>query len=157
MKTIASLAIVGLIQQAVKESVTAVETLSQRIAMLIPDECLQGLIDGVPVGVKIIDQDKFYARLAKALSTTPDKVRLHPTDPITVNRDGRIEIPVQYQFTCYAKTKELAEEYARNNDYYSGSNRMDDEHPFEYVGWRSNTRSAHVGLADEWGFEVERF
>lgn len=157
MKTIASLAIAGLIQQATHESIPAVEKLSQRLAMLICPENLQSLIDGVPVAVRIVDKNKFQSALAKALDERPEDVRLQPDCDITVNPDGGINIPSQYRFTCYASSEEKAQELAERNDYYNGHSKKTDEYPFAYQGWRSNSRSTHVGKAAEWGLEVERF
>jgi len=157
MKTIASLAIAGLIQQAINESVPAVEKLSQRLAMLICPDNLQSLIDGVPVAVRIVDPNKFQSALAKALDERPEDVRLQPGCDITVNPDGGISIPSQYRFTCYASSEEKAQELAERNDYYNGHSKKTDEYPFAYQGWRSNSRSTHVGKAAEWGLEVERF
>lgn len=157
MKTIASLAIAGLIQQATHESIPAVEKLSQRLAMLICPDNLQSLIDGVPVAVRIVDRNKFQSALAKALDERPEDVRLQPDCDITVNPDGGISIPSQYRFTCYASSEEKAQELAERNDYYNGHSKKTDEYPFAYQGWRSNSRSTHVGKAAEWGLEVERF
>lgn len=157
MKTIASLAIAGLIQQAINESVPAVEKLSQRLAMLICPDNLQSLIDGVPVAVKIVDANKFQSALAKALDERPEDVRLQPGCDITVNPDGGINIPSQYRFTCYASSEEKAKEYAEKNDYYNGHSKKTEEYPFPYQGWRSNSRSTYVGKAADWGLEVERF
>lgn len=157
MKTIASLAIAGLIQQATHESIPAVEKLSQRLAMLICPENLQSLIDGVPVAVRIVDRNKFQSALAKALDERPEDVRLQPGCDITVNPDGGISIPSQYRFTCYASSEEKAQELAERNDYYNGHSKKTDEYPFAYQGWRSSSRSTHVGKAAEWGLEVERF
>jgi len=157
MKTIASLAIAGLIQQAINESVPAVEKLSQRLAMLICPDNLQSLIDGVPVKVRIVDSNKFQSALAKALDERPEDVRLQPGCDITVTPDGGINIPSQYRFTCYASSEEKAQELAERNDYYNGHSKKTDEYPFAYQGWRSNSRSTHIGKAAEWGLEVERF
>jgi hypothetical protein len=157
MKTIASLAIAGLIQQAINESVPAVEKLSQRLAMLICPDNLQSLIDGVPVAVRIMDANKFQSALAKALNERPEDVRLQPGCDITVTPDGGINIPSQYRFTCYAASEEKAKEYGERNDYYNGCTKKTEEYPFPYQGWRSNSRCTHIGKADEWGLEVERF
>lgn len=157
MKTIASLAIASLIQRAVNESIPAVENLSQRLAMLICPDNLQSLIDGVPVAVRIVDQNKFQSALAKSLQERPEDVRLQPGCDITVSPNGNIDVPSQYRFTCYASSEEKAKEYASKNDYYNGHSKKTDEYPFPYSGWRSSSRCTHVGVADEWGIEVERF
>lgn len=157
MKTIASVAIASLIQQAVHENIPAVEKLSQRIAMLIPEEDLQSLINGVPTRIRIVDQNKFQSALAKAMDKRPEDVRLQPGCDITVTPNGNIYIPSQYRFTCYASSEEKAKEYAERNDYYNGHNKKTEEYPFPYQGWRECSRNTYTNKAPEWGLEVELF
>ena len=63
MKKMISLAIAGLIQAAVAPvegrqfgNSSNVETLAKRLALIIPEEHVEMLITGVPVGLKVIDE-----------------------------------------------------------------------------------------------------
>ncbi|WP_287385565.1 hypothetical protein [Lachnospira sp.] len=155
MKTIVSIAIAGLMQQAVDTDKPAVEHLAERIAMLIPDDCVNGLVEGVPFAAEVVDQNKFQSRLAKATQERSEDVRLQ--GKIHVEPNGYITIPVAYRRTRWVESEEKATKCEKANDIYAGVGEKDDEHPIAYECWRTTTKNTSLCEAEEWGLEVARF
>ena len=161
MKKMISLAIAGLIQAAVAPvegrqfgNSSNVETLAKRLALIIPEEHVEMLITGVPVGLKVIDESALFASLSKRLRQPIENLRIRGVE---IDNNFRSVIRYSFSETRYAKTEEDAANFNDTEDWYNCSSEPREDRQFPFKAWICN--SCNVELNEDqlkkYGLEVE--
>lgn len=144
MKNLISLAIAGLIQSATATvegrqfnfGDNGVETLSKRLALIIPEEYVEMLITGVPVGLSVIDENALLTSLSKRVRHPLDNLRIKGVE---IDSNFRGLIRYSYSETRYAKSEEAAANFNDTEDWFSCPNEQREDHQFPFKAWCCNS------------------
>ena len=160
MKSLISLAIAGLIQAAVApegrqlSNGSNLETLAERLALIIPNNRVEMLLTGVPINVKVVDSERLLDALSKRVRHPLDSLRVRS---VTVDEDFRGRIAYSYSETKYAATEEDAANYNDTEDWYNCSSEPRADRQFPFKAWCNN--SCNIELNEDqlakYGLEIE--
>lgn len=162
MKNLISLAIAGLIRAAVapvegrqfNSENTNVEELANRLALIIPDDRVEMLITGVPVGLTVVDEQTLLTSLSKRVRYPLENLRLRSVE---IDNNFKGVIRYSYSETRYAKSEKDATAFNDTEDWFSCASEQREEYQFPFKAWVCNSCTIELNEDNlkKYGLEVK--